>query len=198
MKLYNIILLLIFNVFISITLIANDYKSAGSFSNKDEFISYVNFGSIVNHSGSSKYSDFTKKIARLKKGQKQHFIIKLANSLPSNKLLIWIDWNHDKDFDDKYEKVFEAKNNNKPFSGKLNVPNYSLLGKTRMRIRLVDSNFISQCKAYGNSFYGEVEDYSIIIKNVSCTSIIKPKGNHIINNYFVYALKNLKYGLSML
>lgn len=95
---------------------------------------------------------------------------------------IWIDYNHDGDFEDTDEFVFSTNfYSSNIIQGNISVPNTSgYLGKTRLRIRSVGWSYIysnQYCSALGS---GETEDYTITIappplqKDVWLAEIIKP------------------------
>ncbi len=87
---------------------------------------------------------------------------------------VWMDFNHDNDFDDAGEMVVSRAvgitngiffDNDNGFS----VPATALLGKTRMRVSMKWGDYPSPCEIFER---GEVEDYSINI--IEMTSTIQP------------------------
>ena len=78
---------------------------------------------------------------------------------------VWIDLNHDNDFDDAGEMVGSRQvgisfgsflDNDSPFT----IPTSATLGKTRMRIAMKVGGYPTPCETFER---GEVEDYSVII-----------------------------------
>ena len=93
--------------------------------------------------------------------------ISVTNNAPhtGNELRIWVDWNIDADFEDSDELVYA--------SGPLGIttyntsfapPQHARIGITRMRIRLHDTAFGPNTTPCDVANLGEVEDYSILVK----------------------------------
>lgn len=86
-----------------------------------------------------------------------------------DQVIVWIDYNKNGIFTDPGEKVIETASFQGdfgiyPFSGNITIPASASLGKTTMRVRLNNSNFgTSNTTPCGNSTYGEVEDYTVVI-----------------------------------
>lgn len=151
----------------------------------DEYISKVQFGSIQNQSLFSKYTDYSHLNASLIKGLNYKINIHLANAYKTNKIKVWIDWNQDGDFLDLEEDVSNSIDGNRLFSGEIIPPNFAYTGKTKMRIKLYDINFINTPTTFIDSFSGEVEDYSLKIfnnLNLDSQNINQVKKSQIKNN----------------
>lgn len=138
------------------------YCSAGV-SMVDEYISSVEFGSIQNYTmyNSSGYSDYTSMSTDLIIGQGTD--ITVGNGLPYNgdQCGIWIDWNHDYDFDDPDEQItVTGTPGYGPYTATVTPPSNAVLGQTTMRVRITYTGPFGPC---GNTFYGEIEDYSVNI-----------------------------------
>jgi len=74
---------------------------------------------------------------------------------------IYIDYNHDKDFNDANEEVaFGTSATTAAFTRYISIPSNALTGKTRMRIQMSYYGYEGPC---GILSYGETEDYSINI-----------------------------------
>ena len=74
---------------------------------------------------------------------------------------LWIDYNHDGDFEDDGEKVFGRKSSSKKMLvRKFTIPTTALLGSTRMRLSMERNSSPDCCDVFD---YGEVEDYTINI-----------------------------------
>ncbi|MCX6233019.1 MAG: GEVED domain-containing protein [Bacteroidetes bacterium] len=94
---------------------------------------------------------------------------------------IWIDLNHDGDFDDTGEFLFNTYTSTNA-TGSISIPStYSFTGKTKMRIRAYRNNYLNannSCTTF--SEYGETEDYTITIlpeplqKDLQLISIVSP------------------------
>ena len=91
---------------------------------------------------------------------------------------IWIDINHDGDFSDADEKVFEGTMNfTDSISSSINLPYYAAPGVTRMRVALQWSTAPTLCSQYQN---GETEDYCLQILPGLSTSIVEFKNQPVI------------------
>ncbi len=147
------------------------YCSASGENTNYEYISKVEFGDILNYSESSGYSDFTNIVTDVEKGSTYTFYMKLGGSFSyTDKGLVWIDWNHDFDFDDNGELYNIGYGYQTFYASDITIPSNAVSGVTRMRVRLFDSdtNYSPNDSPCGVSGYGEVEDYSInIISPVS-------------------------------
>ena len=76
---------------------------------------------------------------------------------------IWADWNHDGDFDDAGEKVFEKSGKNVQ-SGSFTVPMYADTNDLTLRVSMRWKRYAPSC---GNFSNGEVEDYTIRVNGGS-------------------------------
>ncbi len=153
------------------------YCSSNATSISDEDIFKVTFGTLSNTStcsttggaGSiqSEYSNYTGVAApSVQQGSTVAFSVQVGtcNSTFSNACAIWIDYNHDGDFEDSGEKVYAATSTTSGAhteSGNIIIPYTALTGNTMMRVICKESSVpTSACGTYG---YGETEDYLINI-----------------------------------
>lgn len=77
---------------------------------------------------------------------------------------IWIDFNHDGDFQDAGEEVLATHGIANDLTATIQIPNNATIGATRMRIAM---RYGSPALPCGTFPYGEAEDYTIIITNNS-------------------------------
>ncbi len=93
---------------------------------------------------------------------------------------VWIDWNHDYDFNDPGEQVVKLNNNvlNKSIPTAIVVPEDAVLGATRMRVYvdMVESGGHDTPTPCGYEYskagiehHGEVEDYTITIADAAAS-----------------------------
>ena len=83
-----------------------------------------------------------------------------------NSAYVWIDWNHNSNFDDPGEtynmgtaqNVTDGPTSASPYS--ITVPDYAVNGPTRMRL---SNKYYDPPTAYETDFDGEVEDYTIVV-----------------------------------
>lgn len=74
---------------------------------------------------------------------------------------IWIDLNHDEDFSDPGEKIFQSSAPQVGGTGvNIDIPTTGTIGETRMRVVMSYSSTLMPC---GSFAYGEVEDYTVNI-----------------------------------
>lgn len=146
------------------------YCDAGS-NNENEYISGVTINTIANTSmyGNNGYQDFTSLSTNVVIGQETNFSLNVINDSISDQIIIWADLNRDGIFSDDEERLFISNgvDFSSPFSGTFIIPNGTTTGNTSLRIRLHNSNTNTgpNSTACGNSLWGEVEDYTINIKN---------------------------------
>jgi hypothetical protein len=139
-----------------------DYCASGSYYFTWEWIAGVKVGNLDNNSGAANYSDFTSMTAELAPGVTAH--VKLTPGYSGYPYYeywrIWIDYNGDHDFTDMGEMVFQGYGNS-VVKGSFEVPQ-SASGLTRMRVTMSYGGWASPC---GPFTFGEVEDYTVFIKN---------------------------------
>jgi hypothetical protein len=130
----------------------------------DEYISGVQFLEINNTSGQDYYGDYTNMQAFVNAGETYPITITNGEIWDADDLGIWIDFNQDEDFDDEGENVLCLSNMGGQGTFDISIPNNALSGSTRMRIRIKynGNDCGSPC---GNTTYGEVEDYTVVVNN---------------------------------
>jgi PKD repeat protein len=138
----------------------------------DQYLSGIQIGTIVNTgTGDNGYSDYTSISTDFTVNQSYDITVTYGFAYTSNDLGIWIDWNHDGDFDDTEENVLcNIGLSYYTETYVISVPEDALLGSTTMRIRMkyFDENCGIPC---GTTTYGEVEDYKINVLPASNTWI---------------------------
>lgn len=139
------------------------FCDAGSDTTTDEFIEEVTFNTINNTSvqGTS-YSDYTTISTNVVRGQSYPISIKNGEHWSGDQMNCWVDWNYDGDFDDLNELFLLDYDETTHYgTGIISVPNDAFIGNARMRLRLFYTGEASAC---GNSAYGEVEDYTLVVE----------------------------------
>lgn len=125
-----------------------------------EWLANVTIDDFTKYSAASTYSNFTNYIIDLPAGDSTE--ISLTPGYSGTATLahyrVWIDFNHDGDFEDANEEVFTAGPTNIGAEGKIYIPP-SASDTTRMRVSMCYGGSPPLC---GNFAYGEVEDYTLI------------------------------------
>ncbi|KFC20332.1 GEVED domain-containing protein [Chryseobacterium sp. FH1] len=143
------------------------------FENSFEHITNVSFAGLNQNSGRFAYDhpDYqtvasTDNSTPVKQGKT--YPISVSITLGINEYIYaFIDWNQDKDFDDANEIYTIASNVSAqgPHTINITIPEDAELGETRMRIMLGYSEpNPSPCYKLSNTFYGEVEDYTLLVE----------------------------------
>jgi hypothetical protein len=134
-----------------------------------------------NYSGNNNgYADFTNIVAPLKKGQYvQGYLSGLVPYPEYEYYGVWIDYNHDNDFDDAGEQVVNLYTD---FTGLIaidfTVPANAPLGTARMRVVMSHDSPATPCGVYAR---GETEDYTVIISDTSTVPPAIPIGVSVSN-----------------
>lgn len=157
-----------------ITFVPQDYN-LGYTVTEDEYIANVLFGEIDNSSlwqgGVADYTDLSTSICI---GDSAYIIITNGNPWPNDKVTCWADWNQDYYFDywvypNNEEYVLnKLYGQGEYFDGWISVPPGTPVGTHQLRIRMTYS---SDPIPYGESSYGEIEDYTI--------NVIDPSSNDV-------------------
>ncbi len=134
------------------------YKSAKG--GGDEYIHRVSISNLSNGSASDNYSDFTNQSALVKTGNRYTLSVRNGNPYPGDKCGVWVDWNDNGEFDEPITEL-TSDNEGRLFTATLNPPKGLDQKSIRMRIRLAGPE--DAMKPYGETAYGEVEDYSLTI-----------------------------------
>jgi len=130
----------------------------------DESISRVQFGDIDNSSGCTGYGEYSLISTDITIGQSYGITVTIDNPYSGDVGGLWIDWNHDEDFDDTGETITTSWSGSGPYTTTVIPPEYALFGPTIMRIRLTWNVTPAPC---GTNSYGEVEDYTVNIMSDS-------------------------------
>ncbi len=154
---------------------AYNYCAAGSTYLMSEKIANVTFADINNNSTSTAgYEDFSNVIGNVTPGQIYNFIASsTTGSADYDQVIVWIDLNQDGDFDDAGEKVLTSNYKTSPWNGVITIPSTILSGRTKMRVRLYGAISNPNTTPCGNSYYGQVEDYSLNVGTLGVTDIEK-------------------------
>ena len=126
---------------------------------------------IDNSSEWTNYADYTALSTEMRIGSNYAITVTLGTSYSSDTGGLWVDWNQDGDFDEPGETITTNWLGTGPYTASITPPVGALLGSTRMRVRLQYAQPPQPC---GQSSYGEVEDYTIVVK--AFPAVICPPG----------------------
>ncbi|MGC4129733.1 MAG: GEVED domain-containing protein [Bergeyella sp.] len=159
----------------SFTTMAATYCTAGATSTSFEKISNVTFADINNNStATSGYENFTSVVGNATTGQTYSFSASFTGtSYSTDQVLVWIDFNGDKDFQDEGELVLTTAIKKSPWTGSITIPTGVPTGSTRMRVRLHDSSLTPNSTPCGTSSFGQVEDYTLNIGSLAVSESAK-------------------------
>jgi GEVED domain/Secretion system C-terminal sorting domain len=166
------------------------YCSASATNVAGEKISNFTYNTINNNSSSTAgYENFSNisTTVSLFPASTLPFSVSISSFIPTDQVVIFIDFNHNGDFSDPGETVFTSTVpiSSGTVSGNIVIPIISstvLAGRTRMRIRLHDSGNGPNATSCGTSTNGQVEDYSIDIQPCFAGVIITQPANTAICN----------------
>ena len=154
-----------------------EYCSSQGANYSYEWIAGVVVGDFTNTSGAAGYTDFTGMTANLTAGETYNITLTPAfsGSTYNEYWKIWIDLNHDGDFDDADENVFDQGGMSKTIvTGSITIPASAAAVTTRMRVTMKYNAEPTACEA---SFsYGEVEDYTVQILGGDTEAPTAPSG----------------------
>lgn len=153
-----------------------------------EKISNVTFADI-NHNSTATigYEDHTSVIGNVNLGSQYSFTASFTGtSYADDRVIVWIDYNQDSDFDDEGEMVLTTATGLAPWTGNITISETATLGETRMRIRLYDTVLTPNGTPCGNSGFGQVEDYTLNI--LPALSLNEVERNHF--TYYPNPVKN--------
>ena len=166
------------------------YCSATATNTTGEKISNFTYNTINNNSSSTAvYENFSNLITTISlfPSSTLPFSVSVSSFLPTDQVVMFIDFNHNGDFSDPGETVFTSSSplSSGTIAGNITVPAISstvLQGRTRLRIRLHDTGNGPNATSCGTSTAGQVEDYSIDIQPCSAAVITTSPSNISICN----------------
>ena len=143
------------------------YCAAGSQSAGSVYIKSFTLGDYkkTSTSGSNGYQNNSLDIIEVKAGDELNVVALPNGNFGDNRFFMWVDFNNDGDFDDEGETIQTVTSHFSQLYGTLKIPTDIGYGLRRVRVRLDYNTDVSGVNntACGNSYLGEVEDYSINI-----------------------------------
>lgn len=151
------------------------------------YITGVQVGSMSNASEYGAYTDYSRQVQfSAKKGETVPFAIEL-NKKQEARVMAWVDWNGDGVYDETEELVASYIDNyDKPEKLMLTVPQETADGIVGMRVRVkIGERKLTPCEDEG--YYGEVEDYSLVIGTLATGGdILADKQNIKTGEYVIF------------
>lgn len=136
----------------------------GTVGTGNNFITEVQIDDFSNSSRKSSYSDFRSMEQNVLIGNTYQLGIRLAEVTSRDSAYAWVDYNHNKEFE-AWEAIELSSYNAQNLSvGQIQIPEDALTGKATLRIRNIStlSHLADPC----NSYFGEVEDYTLNINSL--------------------------------
>ena len=146
----------------SFSLSAGPYCQAGSMDPNNEYINYVQIGTISHGSLNSPfgYGDYKTISTAIPRGSPSTITVTIGNPGYYSYGGIWVDWNNDGDFEDASEEIspIGGSPGTGPYTAQITPPLSTLEGNVVLRVRV---NYMNAPEPCGVTTYGEVEDYTL-------------------------------------
>lgn len=130
-----------------------------------DYIREVTIDTLYNFSSQEFYGDFRHLTVPVKQDSSYDLIVALAASFPPDTMYAWADWNHNYSFESTERIPMSAINSSHTSTGTLVVPANATLDTITLRVRNIYSS--SPISDPCDDYFGEVEDYSLIVYNDS-------------------------------
>ncbi len=147
--------------------------AAGSLGTSFDFIDTVQVATLNHASAQDYYGDFRAIYTDLYRDSSYTLMSSLNYSFASDSMFLWIDWNHDGDFQGAEQIVMSDLDASHNSYGTFTVPQVPLVPDTvTMRVRCIyGSNVVADpC----NNYFGEVEDYSVVLRDPTLVNVSAP------------------------
>ncbi len=125
----------------------------------DEYIHSVIIGDFSNTSACDYYSDYSSQIITIGDHEITPIEVITKNHYKEDQCKVWIDYNNNGRFDEQPINLTDDDNDG-VFRGTIDFSTQNTQGLTGMRVRLSGSGSLN---AYGDTQYGEVEDYMLAL-----------------------------------
>ncbi len=167
-------------------------SAAGSPGTGADWINNVRLNNLNHSSGQSAYSDFRQQYAYLVENETYTLQVGLNYSFPPDVVHAWIDFNKDGTFSPAEAVSMSAPNAAHVSTGTVNVPNLSSFGPTTMRVRVIYAGPNDPC----NNYFGEVEDYSVLLKEACVADRTEDSKNYNTDNVVSISVSNQIFALN--
>ena len=155
------------------------------------YIKNVIFGEQNNASESGNYTDYSRTVQfAAQKGEVLPFDVDLNTNNQEARVMAWIDWNGNGTFEDAEVVASYISNYDKPEHLTVTVPEDAAEGIVGMRVRVkIGDKVLKPCEDEG--YYGEVEDYSLVISQPAKSGDILADKQNIKNGEYVTFRANI-------
>jgi hypothetical protein len=127
-------------------------------------ISRVQMGSIDQSAGTAPYYDFSFQSTEVTPGVGELLTVTVHTPFGNNQLLVWVDWNDDKDFEDGGEAVYVSEvGSAAQYTTTITAPVGTAPGAKRMRMRLHMPDYGGNSTPCGSNGNGEVQDFTLTV-----------------------------------
>ncbi|HPM82692.1 MAG TPA: tandem-95 repeat protein, partial [Candidatus Anammoximicrobium sp.] len=127
-------------------------------------ISRVQMGSIDQSAEMRSYYDFSFQSTDLSPGAGEQLTVTVGNPHSGNQLLVWVDWNDDKDFLDGGEAVYASGVGAvAEYTTTVTAPVGTAPGPKRMRMRLHMPDIGGNSTPCGSNANGQVQDFTLTV-----------------------------------
>ncbi|MBK7174597.1 MAG: carboxypeptidase regulatory-like domain-containing protein [Bacteroidales bacterium] len=138
----------------------------------DEFIGRVQVGAIDKSSGCTNYASYTAESTDIVLNEATAVTVTNGgNAYSTDNVYIWIDYNHNDTFDASELTTLATQGGGSSFTGNILAPLTAMTGATTMRVRM---SYNTAANACGSQTYGEVEDYTVVLKAPSFVTQVAP------------------------
>ncbi len=164
---------------ILVTTLPNDPKTyciSTSYNMSYEYIDYVGINGISNHTASDNgYGDYTHMLTLLQSGFNTiKLSVGFADTIYEKTFVVWIDFNQNEIYESTEQVVSSAIKSADITSHNFIIPGSFPFGtRLRMRVALKWDGVPDACG--GINYFGEVEDYILVVMNLSLKSAISRK-----------------------
>lgn len=136
------------------------YCLASSANTGYEVIDNVSIDDVVNASTDTiGYEDFTDVVAEITPGGSFVLVVAVGNEYASDIVNAWADFDRNDQFEES-EHIMNSEGES-PHAADVPVPDAIGPGDVRLRIRVQDSDYDAVAAPCYNTFYGQVEDYTL-------------------------------------
>jgi len=143
----------------------------------DEFIGRVQIGTLDKTSGCTNYANYTANSTDLILNEAIAMnVTNGGNAYSSDYVYVWIDYNHNDTFDASELVQLATMGGGSSFSGTITPPLTAMTGPTTMRVRMSYATSANPC---GSQTYGEVEDYTVVLKAPSFITQVAPAAGFV-------------------